>query len=298
MCEEDGAGMVQQLIVPTDGSLASWKAFDVALELAERLDVGVNLLEVATDPVDGRFAAQRLHDELADRGPFGVEVDIEVRLQVETVADELARAIETRPGVVLVMASHGRGRSAAILGSVAEATVRRTNGPIVLVGPSFESAHGFGGPLLATVDGSDESEVALPVATAWASALRVTPWIVHATPPLDEMRRAGLDADDVLETGHLARLASHFASLTGSRVEFEQLHGRQAVRAVSEHARRCGASLVVASSHGRSGLSRLALGSVAAGFVHSSPCPVLVVRQAASAMSTGPIRRSARPTRR
>jgi nucleotide-binding universal stress UspA family protein len=39
-----------------------------------------------------------------------------------------------------------------------------------------------------------------------------------------------------------------------------------------------GASLIVASSHGRSGLSRLAVGSVTSGFVRHATCPVMIVR--------------------
>jgi nucleotide-binding universal stress UspA family protein len=39
-----------------------------------------------------------------------------------------------------------------------------------------------------------------------------------------------------------------------------------------------GADLLVVGSHGRSGLSRLVLGSVAMACVNHAPCPVVVVR--------------------
>jgi nucleotide-binding universal stress UspA family protein len=39
-----------------------------------------------------------------------------------------------------------------------------------------------------------------------------------------------------------------------------------------------GADMVVVGSHGRTGLSRLMLGSVAMGVVNHAPCPVVVVR--------------------
>ena len=41
-----------------------------------------------------------------------------------------------------------------------------------------------------------------------------------------------------------------------------------------------GADLVVVGSHGRTGLSRLMLGSVAMAVVNHAPCPVVVVRAA------------------
>ena len=57
------------------------------------------------------------------------------------------------------------------------------------------------------------------------------------------------------------------------------------VDSIVVYARESGADLVIVGSHGRSGLSRLVLGSVAEGVVRSSPVPVLVVRHAGSAHS-------------
>ena len=57
--------------------------------------------------------------------------------------------------------------------------------------------------------------------------------------------------------------------------------------AVLEHAEKLGAELIVVGTHGRTGLSRLALGSVAEHVVRSAGCPVLVVR-AGSVPATQP----------
>lgn len=51
-----------------------------------------------------------------------------------------------------------------------------------------------------------------------------------------------------------------------------------AVTGIVQSAREVGADLVVVGSHGRTGVSRLMLGSVAAKVVAESPVPVLVVR--------------------
>jgi nucleotide-binding universal stress UspA family protein len=48
--------------------------------------------------------------------------------------------------------------------------------------------------------------------------------------------------------------------------------------AIVKEARRTHASLVIVGSHGRTGLARALLGSVAEKVVRHSPCPVLVVR--------------------
>jgi nucleotide-binding universal stress UspA family protein len=51
-----------------------------------------------------------------------------------------------------------------------------------------------------------------------------------------------------------------------------------AAAGIVEAARQCGADLIVVGSHGRTGISRLMLGSVAARVVAESPVPVLVAR--------------------
>ena len=48
--------------------------------------------------------------------------------------------------------------------------------------------------------------------------------------------------------------------------------------ALQRYAERCGADLVVMGTHGRRGVQRLVLGSVAERFLRFSTCPVLLVR--------------------
>lgn len=47
---------------------------------------------------------------------------------------------------------------------------------------------------------------------------------------------------------------------------------------IADYAKENGAELVIISSHGRTGVSRLLLGSVAERVVRLAPCPVLVLR--------------------
>lgn len=266
--------MVQHLIVPVDGSTESWRAVDVALALAARARMDVRVVEVAYDPVDGRAAQGRLDEQLQERGPFDVEVTTEVRLTAGSVAQELATLLSLHPDSVIVMSSHGKGRSAAIIGSVTEDVLHGTFGPIILVGPNVEPDD-FSGPIIVSVDGSQESEIALPLAAAWAAQLQTTPWIVNVAESDNSM--VGAD-NDVLGTAYPARLAQGLAAFSGNAVEFDELRHRNPARAVSEYATRNNASMIVASSHGRSGLSRVAMGSITAAFVRTATCPVTVVR--------------------
>jgi len=67
---------------------------------------------------------------------------------------------------------------------------------------------------------------------------------------------------------------------TATNVTFEHvcLDGAP-VEELLEFAKREGVDLIVMGSHGRTGLSRLLMGSIAEGVVRRSECPVLVVKQ-------------------
>lgn len=264
--------MTQHLIVPIDGSETSWNAFDVALALAQRIDADVELVEVELDPVDAKIGRDQLMAELERRGPFDVEVTINVQLTAATVAEQLSSVVESTLDALVVMSSHGKGRSAAIVGSVADDVLQRTSGPIVLVGPNVE-VDDFTGPVVVTVDGSSESEAAVPLGVAWAVVLSTTPWIVHVTG-----HSKPESGGDLAGAVYLSRLAAEVRDSPDHDVQFEELHEGHPSTAVCDDATRRGASLIVASSHGRSGLSRLAMGSVSSGFVRHATCPVMVFR--------------------
>lgn len=263
--------MVDHLIVPVDGSDASWHAAEVAVALARRSNARVDVVEVVFEPRQTDDAGQRLRDGIARLGAFDVQVEPVVSLATAGVAAAVAELVETQPEAVLTMASHGRGRSAAILGSTAEDLLGRVFGPIVVVGPNA-TVSDFSGPTLATVDGSELSEAALPLAAAWSIELRSTLWVIEVAEPAEQVPA------DVGDGGYVSRHATELGRASSRSVQFEVLRGRHPDHAVADFARSLDACLVVASTHGRTGMKRLVVGSVAAGFVRHAPCPVLLVR--------------------
>ena len=179
--------MATHIIVPIDGSAASWRGFDVAIALARRFDAKVEVVQVESDSVDADLAREQLAVDIDRRVPMDVPVTTNVQLSARSVGETISALVELVPDVLVVMASHGKGRSAAVVGSVADQILRHSFGPIVLVGPQAEPDD-FCGPLVITVDGSEASEAAVPLGVAWAVELGTTPWIVHATgssPPGD-----------------------------------------------------------------------------------------------------------------
>ncbi|NOX64099.1 MAG: universal stress protein [Chloroflexi bacterium] len=64
----------------------------------------------------------------------------------------------------------------------------------------------------------------------------------------------------------------------GVRASAEALENENVAVAIVEYAREHDIDLIVMSTHGRGGLSRLVFGSVAEGVLRQAPCPVLLVR--------------------
>ena len=83
---------------------------------------------------------------------------------------------------------------------------------------------------------------------------------------------------DVNESAYPARLARKLAKDSGHPVQFEVLHGEHVHDEVADFASSIDAALIVASTRGRTGMSRFVIGSTAAAIVRHAPCPVLLVR--------------------
>ncbi len=263
--------MMQHMIVPVDGSEHSWQAADVAVALARRCNGRVDVVEVVFEPREIDAAKLRLDGGIGRLGASDVAIQPVVALASEGVAAAVADLVESQPDAVLAMASHGRGRSAALLGSIAEDLLQRVFGPIVIVGPKA-TVSAFDGPIVVTVDGSELSEAALPLAAAWGIELGATPWVVGVI----ELNASA--PADVGEAAYPSRLATKLAKESSHAVQHEILHSRHIDQAIADFAASIDASLIVASTHGRTGFSRFVVGSTAAGIVRHAECPVLLLR--------------------
>jgi len=122
--------------------------------------------------------------------------------------------------------------------------------------------------ILLPTDFSVAAEAASVVATAMARETGARLHVVHVVPPA---------TDPSIGSEQLTRLGRRLAS--GLSVELALLSGR-AAREITAYARQKGVDLIVISTHGRTGVSRTLLGSVAEAVVRLSPCLVLTVPMA------------------
>ncbi len=264
--------MFQHLIVPIDGSAASWSAVPIAARMASTVDGKLDVITVVDRLADVKPAQTDLQRGLEQIDDLPVEPMAQV-LANDSVGRALADQIEASSGAMVVMSSHGHGRSAAVLGSTADELLRLTYGPIVVVGTHVaKSAGGLDGAYVVPVDGSEAAEKILPIAASWAIEFGGVPWIVEVISPSVHI------GADVFESAYPSRLAHRMHADTGHEVEFEVLHGDRPSKSIVDFAERMDASLIFACTHGRTGLERLRLGSVSAELVRHAPCPVVLHR--------------------
>jgi nucleotide-binding universal stress UspA family protein len=154
---------------------------------------------------------------------------------------------------------------------------------------------GAGGPVVLATDLSPASRPAFRAALDWARRRGAGLDLVHVfvpPSPFGVPGGPGMPSWEVLETRArtsarkgLARLSAA-AARTGVRVRTHLADGAPE-REVARLARRRHAELVVIGTHGRTGLSRAFMGSVAERIVRSTACPVLTVRRDRMTPHTG-----------
>jgi nucleotide-binding universal stress UspA family protein len=140
------------------------------------------------------------------------------------------------------------------------------------------------------IDFTEGSREALRIAADMARRYGAGLTILHATSahwPGPEFAVAPPpETEGQGEVGALASWVSEAERLAGAPVSSVLLSAPVA-DAIVAFARDVGTDLVVLSSHGRTGLQRLVLGSVAETVARAAPCPVLIVRRSEVAAAKG-----------
>lgn len=304
--------MYQTLVVPLDGSPIAEQALPVAAAIARRHGAALHLVYVHTTLVrpldvqgapvyDTRFDDDRKREldayltRVAGRlGADGLRVThavVEGGSAPEAIAEEAGRA----GAGLIVITTHGRGGFSRVwLGSVASELLRSAPVPVLVARASEEGGAtpslADGGPqhLLVPLDGSALSEAALDAALEMArpAGARCTVLRVVRTAdtllPYDQTfwtpaEQEFLDGQEAMAREYVDRIVGR---LRGAGLEADGVVTLEpdAARAIMRVAGERGVDLVAMSTHARSGVSRLFLGSVTDKVIRGCDCPVLVVR--------------------
>ncbi len=312
--------MFEHILVPLDGSVRAERALVPAAGLVRATHGELTLVrviniqdDVSMSLVPAIYAPVLLDDARAAAASYLTYIP--VGSAASTVLD-LADDTDTD---AIVLSSHGRtGLTRWVLGSVAQHIVRHAKVPVLVLrdgGPLASTPSRAGAwalRVLATLDGSRFAEEALPHAVALASAL--------SSPGLGVLQlllvvpSRGL-FEDAATDGRLARNAEDYLKRTAEHLTQEhaglavtwsvavESDAAAGIIRVAEHGKTTeepggytGCDVIVMASHGRSGLARWTLGSVAERVLQGTKLPVLVVRprpvkraQAASATDFAPL---------
>jgi nucleotide-binding universal stress UspA family protein len=286
--------MLKTIVVPLDGSPLAERALSLATALSIPTAADLVLVRVFEHEPPPEEATpygtylEKTAAELRDRG-FHVET---VELIGNPVAKAIGHAAERQHADLIVMTTHGRtGPARWVLGSVAEALVTCSRVPVLLQrawDPGRRAILlGERPRLLVPVDGSRFAEAALPAAFALADDLGAEILLVQVDPRSRDVLRAEEDvATPMNEQAYqplvaireyldelAARLRAEWPSMViETRVECGD--PTTAIIATTEDSQ---AALVVMATHGRTGVQRMALGSVADSVLRRGRAPIVLV---------------------
>lgn len=283
----------RRLLCPVDFSDATADGLDAARRLAAGRAVSVVLLHAVDFPhesVAGERQYLEVEDAVRERldglvEGFGDDDEVAVEVRRGDAREAILAAVAEEEMDLVIMPSHGRaGLDRLLHGSVTSEVVRTAPCPVLAVPPGAE----LGGPVLFATDFSEHAQRALPHAAALARALGVRLVISHVATLVEEgirdWRFPALTQDmiDSLVEEAEEELGEARERVGGELpdVTTRLVRGSHPAAEILELADSLEAGAIVVGSHGRTGLARAMLGSVAEKVVRASPVPVLVVRSA------------------
>jgi nucleotide-binding universal stress UspA family protein len=299
--------MVNRIVVPLDGSQLSHAALPLARTLSDRTGAAVTLVSVIDPPRDFYVVPQdasgsRLRpkdvDHLANeeirlqkylegiKSSFEhVRVHIDIRLGL--APEEIIEAAGDMPGTVIVMSSLGRsGLGRMLLGSVASRVIQATHVPVFIARASSEPRAEFGKQKITNIaiplDGSRLAEQALDQAyrifqndvryTLIRIVEPVTPGQTYSSETIANYERQAREiAEDYL--ADISETLRTQGATVSADVRITQPAG-----GITRVADEFGAELIAMTTHGRSGMGRFLLGSVAERVLHNGDRPVMIIR--------------------
>ncbi len=308
--------MFHSILVPLDGSSFGEQALPLALSIARRSGAAIELMHVhqfvdsfcaELTPMSGpleeglRKAEKEYLENAAHRmlatGParintFFCEGDVATQVR--------SHAVKINSDLV-IMTTHARGALGRIwLGSRADELIRELPMPVLLVHPK-ENAAGFRDDIkletiLVPLDGSTLAEQMLEPATALARLatstivlMRVIRPLLPSSPPIGMGTFSNVAVHLAQDIDRLQRQLEQEAFVYLERIAQKLSNADVPVKTqvvvadqpgvgILKEAREIGCDLIALETHGRRGLKRMFLGSVADKVLRGSTVPVLLHR--------------------
>ena len=294
------------VLVPLDGSRFGEFAVPAAMSVARKLQAQIELISVFEEEsvlTGSEPAAQQFKDwldayleEICARITKLSGVPTSRTIIDGSPADRLTEYAQRKRVDLIAMSTHGRGPvSRAWMGSVADRVIRHVDVPVLLIRAEEDSAVDLAQEaefkrILVALDGSSRAEKSLELATRVVKVTGGTLILLQAVEPAvpfssPYLPHAMQDTQAALEEGRKASVkyldeVKDGLERQGIDVETETLLGVRPAPAILRYAEEHAVDLIAVATHGRGGLPRLILGSVADKVLRAATVPVLVVRPA------------------
>lgn len=306
--------MYRKVMVPLDGTTFAEHALPLARSIARHSNAELHLVAVIPPLTPAYaegvfFSTMDLEAEAVERNEaylasvrdrLGVDIPVSTAVLEGDVATCLCAHAASREVDLVVMATHGRGPMARFwLGSVADEVVRHAHLPVLLVRPTEEPVdleqESPPHKVALCLDGSELAERIIEPAINVGALLPDVEFVlvrvikpatpIHEPPEsidTDQEARHILQQVQVMQEELYREAESYLREIAdrlrarGLKVEIRVAVDENPEQAILHEAERAGAGLIALETHGRGGLARLILGSVADQVVRKAHVPVLV----------------------
>ena len=273
-------GRFERFLVVSDGSEYAAAAEREALSMAKKCGAKVRIINVIAAEnteldsmgeqlLTRELNAARVHlDKVARQAAAsGVACETEV-MQANEIFQEIVTQAEDMQADLIIMGRRSRhGLARLMLGDITARVIGHAHCSVLVIPRATEIS---GRHFIIASDGSRFSDAAAATAGRLAMLYKTPATVVSVTSPShNEQRRE--------EARQAITRITSFLVLEGVSVDSKLLEGRPDEKIVEVASTRH-ADLIVMGSHGRTGLERILLGSVAERVLNLAPCAVLVVR--------------------
>jgi nucleotide-binding universal stress UspA family protein len=288
---------IAAVLVPTDFSAASLKALRYAGGLVEKFGAKLHVVHVSEidfavpGPAQPGKNFQLSDTEVRERleGMNGESIAATVHGRTGRAFDQICRFAREIEADLIVMSTHGRtGLKRLFLGSNAERVVQHSSSPVLVVRQGEREFVAEGKPLqiqtiLVPTDFSESSREALDYAVEFGRQFGARLVLFHSF-SAPEFTTDPYGSHNMHATPEQARTAaddqmSEFVKgVDFGGVNFEtQISMGRAADEICAYAEKQKADLIITSTHGRTGLMHVLIGSVAEHVVRHAHSPVLVL---------------------
>lgn len=284
--------MFKKILCPIDFSEASRQTLQYAKALAETFESELSLLHVSPNISEAYTAL------MPDFPTFGLQKEDDLVSQFSGFADDwagkLKKVIRTgmpdteilkyaerdQSDLIIIGAKGHSNFERLLLGSIGEKVIRNSHRPVLTV---HSKPRGLRiNKILAPIDFSPLSYAVLPTVATLAEKFKAEINLLHIVEMGHHINTKG----QVKEYNYFERVKERLEEQWKLPKEFDQIEIKKFVRhhvgsagyGILEFAQDWDIDLIVMATHGRSGLNKVFMGSVAEKVIRIAPCPVLSIR--------------------